>query len=86
MTPSHIVELGNEIVHGQWSVEEVKHSSTWRELKAVYLILQSFASRLAGHSVKWFTDNQGVVHIVSSGARRSQLQDGAMAILFPVQH
>ena len=61
-------------------MEEVKHSSTWRELKAVYLILQSFASRLAGHSVKWSTDNQGIMHIVSSGARRSHLQDGAMAI------
>ena len=75
-----MVELGNEVVHGQWSVEEVKHSSTWRELKAVYLVLQSFASRLAGHSVKWFTDNQGVVHIVSSESRKPHLQDGAMAI------
>ena len=75
----YIVELGNE-VHGQWSVEKGKRSSTWRELKAVYLILQSFASRLAGHSVKWFTDNQGVVYIVSSGSRKPHLQDGAMAI------
>ena len=77
----YVVELRNEIVHGQWSVEEVKHSSTWRKLKAIYLILQSFASKLADHSVKWSTDNQGVVHIVSSGSRRSHLQDGAMAIL-----
>ena len=30
--------------------------------------------------MKWYTDNQGVVHIVSSGARRSHLHDGAMAI------
>ena len=29
---------------------------------AVYLVLQSFASRLAGHSVKWFTDKQGALH------------------------
>ena len=65
----YVVELGNESVHAQWSVEEVKHSSTWRELKAVSLVLQSFASRLAGHSVKWFTDNQSVVHIVSSRSR-----------------
>ena len=43
-------------------------------------IYQSFASRLAGHSVKWFTDTQGVVHIVSSGSRKPHLQDGAMAI------
>ena len=76
----YVVELGNEVVHGHWSVTEVKHSSTWRELKAVYLVLQSFASRLAGHSVKWFTDNQGVVHIVSCGSKKPHLQDGAMAI------
>ena len=75
-----MVELGNEVVHGQWSVAETKHSSTWRELKAIYLVLQSFASRLAGHSVKWLTDNQGVVHIVSSGSRKPHLQDGARAI------
>ena len=49
----YVVEVGNEIVYGQCSVD--KHSSTWRELKAVYLALQSLASRLAGHSVKWFT-------------------------------
>ena len=82
----YVVELGNEVAHGHWSVMEVKHSSTWRELKAVYLVLQSFASRLAGHSVKWFTDNQGVVHIVSCGSKKPHLQDGAMAIfelLFP---
>ena len=64
-----MVELRNEVVHGQWSAEEVKHSSTWRVLKAVYLVLQSFASRLTGHSAKWFSDNQGVVNIVSSGSR-----------------
>ena len=46
----------------------------------VYLVLQSFAGRLAGHSVKWFSDNQGVVHIVSRGSRKLHLQDGAMAI------
>ena len=30
--------------------------------------------------MKWFSDNQGVVHIVSSGSRKLHLQDGAMAI------
>ena len=31
----YVVELGNEVVHGQWSVAEAKHSSTWRELKFI---------------------------------------------------
>ena len=74
------VELGNEVAHGLWSADEAHLSSTWRELKAVYLVLLPFANKLAGHAVKWFTDNQGVVHIVRAGSRKQHLQDGAMAI------
>ena len=72
----YMVELGNDIAHGQWSADESGLSSTWRELKAVYLVLSSFATKLAGHTVKRFTDNQGVVHIV----RKEHIQDDAMAI------
>lgn len=57
-----------------------RQSSTWRELIAVEQVLQSFAGKLAGHRVKWFTDNQNVVRIVQSGSRRQHLQDGAMSI------
>ena len=76
----YMVELGNDVAHGLWSADESGLSSTWRELKAVYLVLSSFATKLAGHTVKWFTDNQGVVHIVNKGSRKEHLQDGAMAI------
>ena len=76
----YVVELSNDVAQGHWTREEVALSSTWRELKAVYLVLLSFAQRLAGHTVKWFTDNQGVVSIITSGSRRQHLQDGAMAI------
>ena len=44
------------------------------------MVLSSFATKLAGHTVKWFTDNQCVVHIVDKGSRKEHLQDGAMAI------
>ena len=54
--------------------------STWRELKAVDQVLRSFAEKLAGRRVKWFTDYQNVVRIVQSGSRRQHLQDGAMSI------
>ena len=76
----YVVELGPEIAHGQWSESEIGNSSTWRELKAVHLVLLSFADKLAGHRVKWFTDNQGVFYITQSGSKKEHLQDGALAI------
>ena len=67
----YVVELGNDVVHDQWSADESRLSSIWRELKAVYLVLLSFATKLSGHTIKWFTDNQGVAYIGSNGSRRS---------------
>ena len=76
----YAVELGPEFAQGQWSADEMVLSSTWRELKAVYNVLQSFASKLSGHAVKWFSDNQAVVHIVQVGSHRQHLQEGALSI------
>ena len=70
----HEVEVGLEVVHRQWSEFEASLSSTWRELKAVSLVLCALASKLSGHSVKWFTDNQNVVHIVECGSMKQHLQ------------
>ena len=75
-----IVGVGSSIAHGQWPAYEIQQSSTWRELKAVDQVLHSFASVLAGHTIKRFTDNQNVVCIVRAGSRRPQLQDEAMSI------
>ena len=52
------VEIGPDIAHGQWSEYEASLSSTWRELKAVALVLASYVQKLSGHRVKWLTDNQ----------------------------
>ena len=76
----YVVELCNEVSNGLWSVDEASQSSTWRELKAVYNVLLSFATKLEGHKVKWLTDNQGVQYIISSGSKKSHLQEGALAI------
>ena len=51
-----VVELGNEVSNGLWSVNK---ASTWRELKAVYNVL-SFATKLEGQRVKWLKENTGV--------------------------
>ena len=53
-----MVEHGSHIAHGLWSAEEVLESSTWRELRAVSLILESLASKLQNLRVLWFSDNQ----------------------------
>ena len=74
------VEVGPHVAQGCWSEHESKLSSTWRELKAVYQVLRSLAPKLSGHTVKWFSDNQKVMHIVHSCSRKPHLQDGAMAI------
>ena len=49
-------------------------------MKAVHNVLQSFASKLKGHAVKWFSDNQAVVRIVQVGSGKSHLQEGALSI------
>ena len=69
----HLVEIGPDIAQGQWSEYEASLRSTWRELKAVSLVLASFATKLAGHRVKWFTDNQNVVRIVEAGSGKQHL-------------
>ena len=54
----YVVEHGRCVTHGQWTALEVKQSSTWRELSAVYLVLLSVANKLVNACVRWFTDNQ----------------------------
>ena len=76
----YVVEIGDSISHGHWSLDEKDMSSTWRELRAVYGVLLAFANKLRGHTVKWFTDNQNVVRIVQVGSKKEHLQEGAMCI------
>ena len=76
----YIVEHGNLVANGQWSDEEAKLSSTWCELRAVRLILESFQTLLKNEQVHWFSDNQNVVRIVQYGSRRPTLQAEALAI------
>ena len=76
----YTVEYGNLIANGQWSAEEVKSSSTWRELRAVKLVLESFQAKLSNERIRWFTDNQNVVRVVQYGNKNSALQAEALVI------
>lgn len=70
----------NGVSHGQWSPEESKKSSTWRELFAVYSVLRSLTHVLMNQRVKWFSDNQGVVSIVTKGSMNEELQEISLDI------
>ena len=61
------VEHSVHVAEGIWSPEEARQNSTWRELVAVSRVLDSIASKLCNMRVKWFSDNQNVVRILSGG-------------------
>ena len=76
----YIVEVSGALAHGSWDENQRHKSSTWRELKAVQIILKSFIPLLAGSSVKWFTDSQNVVRIIEVGSGKTELQEMAYSI------
>ena len=77
---SYILHFQNTISHKMWSVEEAQKSSSYRELKAIALGLESFLHLLQGHTIKWYTDNQGVSRIVEVGSIKEELQCIALRI------
>ena len=75
-----ILNLDEKIFHTNWSDEEKLKSSTWRELKALLLALQTFELSIKGRSIAWFTDNQNVVSIVSKGSKKPELHDMSLQL------
>ena len=47
---------------------------------AVKFVLLSLVNQLSGLTVKWFTDNQNVPRIISSGSSKELLQSEALSI------
>ena len=78
----YMVEHGNLVANGLWSPDGAGLSSTWRELRAVKMVLESFQSKLKRERVRWFTDNQNVVRIVQYGSTKPSLQAKALNIFF----
>ena len=74
------VEHGCHIAQGRWFEKEAKQSSTWREIKAVRLVLESPIPKLKNERIQWFSDNQNVVRILQVGSKKEHLQEEALAI------
>ena len=55
-------------------------SSTWRELKAVYICLSSFSVVLSGRAVQWFTDNRNIPSIIRNGSMKRDLHEISLSI------
>ena len=55
-------------------------SSTWRELKAMWMVLESLIPKLKNERIRWFSDNQNVVRIMEIGSQIPELQEEAFAI------
>ena len=69
----------SHIAHGRWSEEEAGRSSTWREIRAVRMVLKSMIQLLKNECIKWFSDNQNV-RILQVGSRKVELQQEALAV------
>ena len=77
---SYMLDFHNTISHKLWSAEEAQKSSSYRELKAVSLSLESFLPLVKGHTIKWYTENQSVSRIVEVGSMKEVLQCLALRI------
>ena len=75
-----ILEFDNTISHKRWGVEEAHKSSSFRELKAISLGVESFLPLVKGHTIKWYTDSQSVSRIVEVGSMKEDLQCLALRI------
>ena len=74
------IEFEGKMFHQNWSDFEKEQSSTFRELLAVSYSIKAFTDCLKSQSVAWYTDNQNVVRIVSTGSKVPALQQLALDI------
>ena len=56
MSSTGSVLVQDIISRKKWNVEEARRSSSYRELRAIALSLESFLHLVKGHTIKWYTD------------------------------
>ena len=75
-----VIAVEGKVFQQNWSEAESRESSTFRELKAVSMSLDSLVEELKFQTVSWFTDNQNVVSIVNKGSKIPELQSISLKI------
>ncbi|CAC5401129.1 unnamed protein product [Mytilus coruscus] len=75
-----LLDESSETFHCMWDDFEKAQSSTFRELKAVELLLKTMGSKLENKFVKLYSDNQNVIRIFQVGSMKSPLQCLAFSI------
>ena len=71
----YVATLDGVPASGVFPESDLHTSSTFRELKAVLYVLQSYAEKLANQSVKIFIDNQGASRILTIGSPKPHLRE-----------
>ena len=77
---STLIGLVDCVSFEHWNEFEASQSSTFKELKALLYVLQSFSAALLHHKVDWLWDNQNTCRIVSVGTSKPELQAIAIEI------
>ena len=86
----HVIRLITPYSHSflkdreNFSEYEIKQNSTWRELFAIQLALQSFAPKISNKSVCWETDNYAVSLTVASESNNTGSPD--LLVLKVIKH
>ncbi len=63
-----------------WTEQEQKASSTWREVRTIELGLSAFKKDFAGKAITWFTDSQPGVSVIRKGSMKTELNPLAESI------
>ena len=69
-------------VNRQFTEEESRNSSTYRELLAVFMGLHKAKELLRNQSVRWFSDSKCVVSVVHKGSMKRHLLTMALQIFY----
>ena len=75
-----IIAGTNLVCHCNWTDQQSKQSSTWRELFAIRFSLCSFITVLAGKTVNCRSDSQTAVKILTIGSSKPELHKIALEI------
>lgn len=74
------VQFSDKVARGSWSCADSANSSTFREVKAIRLVLESYSEEVRGKEVLHRTDNKNAETVLSVGSRNKELHQEAVAV------